>query len=115
LKNLKPNKGFQKMSSTVTTFPDGVVGEWMEGTGKKKYKVVLYKTQQDYQDGRVWKTVQFGAKGYQQYQDQTPLGLYSSEDHLDEKRRENYQARHGAQGYQTREYSPAWFSWNYLW
>jgi len=99
----------------VTSFPDGVIGKWMEGTGDKKYKVILYQNIDDYYQQKSWKTVQFGAKGYQQYQDSTPLKLYSSEDHLDESRRDNYRARHGAQGYQENQYSPAWFSWNYLW
>ena len=99
----------------TTKFPDGVVAEWMEGTGEKKYKVNLYKNSNDYQSKNKWKTVQFGAKGYQQYQDNTQLKLYSSDDHLDEQRRDNYRARHGAQGYQTRIYSPAWFSLNFLW
>lgn len=99
----------------VSEFSDGVVGVWQEGTGKKKYKVELYKNMADYQSGKKWKTVQFGAKGYQQYMDQTPLKLYSSDDHLDDDRRNSYRARHGAQGYQETLYTPSWFSWNYLW
>jgi hypothetical protein len=82
---------------------------WSKGTGGKKYKVVIYK-----KDGSK-KTVQFGAVGYQQYKDRTPLKLYSKKDHLDRTRRKNYRARHGAQGYHKRVFSPAWFSWKYLW
>lgn len=38
--------------------------------------------------------IHFGAKGYQQYRDSTRLKLYSSKNHLDKKRRENYFKRH---------------------
>jgi len=38
--------------------------------------------------------VSFGAKGYTQYRDSTPLKLYSSKDHLDKNRRERYFERH---------------------
>lgn len=100
---------------SLTLFEDGVIGDWMEGTGTHKYKIVLYQNMQEYKEGKVWKTVQFGARGYQQYHDSTPLKIYAADDHLNEDRRKNYQARHGAQGHQERKYSAAWFSWNYLW
>lgn len=64
------------------------------------------------------KLVHFGALGYQQYHDK--IGLYSSYDHNDVTRRNLYRARHkkiysnGKPSYLTR-YTPAWFSWNYLW
>lgn len=103
------------MSQVFKFDDDGVVGEWQVDPGDKKYKVVLYANQQDWEKGIKWKTVRFGAKGYQQYQDNTPLKAYSSEDHLDETRRASYRARQGAQGYQDVKYSPAWFAWNFLW
>ena len=59
--------------------------------------------------------IPFGDTRYEQYKDTTGLGLYSKGDHLDEKRRTSYRARHGANGSQTIRYSPAWFSWTYLW
>lgn len=59
------------------------------------------------------KKVHFGAKGYEHYHDK--LGHYKSLDHNDEKRRESYRARHGAQGHQLKEGTPAWFSWHVLW
>jgi hypothetical protein len=65
-------------------------------------------------NGRV-KTVQFGAKGYAQYRDATPLKLYTRLDHGDSARRAQYRARHGAQGYHKTPFTPAWFSWHYLW
>lgn len=92
-----------------TDLGDGVTAKWYIGSGHKKYKVKLYR------DGEFWKTVSFGDDRYQQYQDQTPIKYYANKDHLDESRRANYRSRHGAQGYQERKYSPAWFSWNYLW
>lgn len=65
------------------------------------------------------KIIYFGAKGYQQYHDQ--FGIFSEYDHFDEKRRQNYKKRHGAvkRGDGTLavdyKYSPAWFSYYYLW
>ena len=82
---------------------------WSEGTGNKKYKVKIFKN-----DKKI-KTVQFGDKRYQQYQDNTPLKLYSFMDHNDKNRRRLYRLRHGGKGYQKILFSPAWFSWNFLW
>lgn len=71
----------------------------------KKYRAWL-------KDGeRVFK-VDFGAKGYAQYRDQTPLKAYSSLDHNDLKRRERYYKRH-SKDYPM--YSADWFSKKYLW
>jgi hypothetical protein len=82
---------------------------------KKKYKAIL-------PNG---KSVMFGARDYQQYKDSVPEaqggGKWSHLDHKDEKRLKNYQARHG--GVLTKEgkkaisvkYSPAWFSYYFLW
>ena len=38
--------------------------------------------------------ISYGAQGYSQYNDSTPLKLYSSKNHGDEKRRQNYFSRH---------------------
>jgi len=100
----------------------GVDIEPMEN-GNKKYKAII--------DKKVWnkehpndkvdkdKVIYFGAKGYQQYEDK--FGYYSDKNHYDEKRRQNYQNRHGkikrkdgTLAYKYK-YSPAWFSYNYLW
>lgn len=59
------------------------------------------------------KKIYFGQIPYQQYHDK--IGYYKILDHNDKKRRENYRARHGAQGYQKIKGSAAWFSWNLLW
>ena len=68
----------------------------------KKYKAIL-------PDG---KKVYFGATGYQQYEDKTPLKLYSNLDHHDKKRRELYYKRHNIN---YPKYSADWFSKVYLW
>ena len=57
-------------------------------------------------------TVPFGATGYAQYKDRA-LGVYSSIDHMDKKRRASYRARHS--GDINLAYSPSWFSLKYLW
>lgn len=90
-------------------FDDGVVGYFEPGPGDKKYRVTLY------QNGQRWKTVTFGDRRYEHFEDKTPLMLYSYQNHYDENRRRSYRARHGAQGYQNEKYSPAWFSWWFLW
>lgn len=75
------------------------------------------------------KTVRFGGikedgTPYEQYEDK--FGLYSNYDHKDKKRRKNYRNRHTGitmkrpednievPAYQYK-YSPAWFSYHYLW
>lgn len=60
-------------------------------------------------DGRI---VHFGALGYEQYRDSSPLKLYSSDDHLDTKRRDNYYSRH-KKDYPP--FSPDYLSKKYLW
>ena len=97
------------MTKTKVTRTKGKCLEWMRGTNNKKYKVVIHS-----KDGSK-KTVQFGDKRYEHFKDTTPLKLYTRLNHGDKKRRKNYRARHGASGYQTVPFSPAWFSWNYLW
>jgi hypothetical protein len=65
------------------------------------------------------KHVHFGSSSYQQYKDSVPKrlggGLWSQKNHLDEQRRKSYRARHGAQGYYKIKYTPAWFSYYFLW
>ena len=46
---------------------------------------------------------------YQQFSDK--IGLFSEYDHNDDKRRDNYYARHGKATYE----SAKWFSHKYLW
>lgn len=82
---------------------------------RKKYTAVL-------KDGRL---VHFGHRDYQQYADSVPKsmggGRYSHLDHRDEQRRQNYRRRHAgvrtASGQRAIDvqYSPAWFSYYFLW
>ena len=85
--------------------------KFVRGKGFHKYTAIL-------PDGQ---RVSFGDKRYQHYKDRTPLKLYSYLDHLDPIRRRSYRARHGAsrdssgRRYVDVKYTPAWFSWRYLW
>ena len=54
----------------------------------KKYRVHIR-----LDDGKIRK-VDFGARGYAQYRDSTPLKAYSHLDHLDKMRRDRYFKRH---------------------
>lgn len=53
----------------------------------KKYRAVIRR------DGGLV-SVDFGAKGYEQFRDSTGLGLYSKSDHGDRARRRDYFSRH---------------------
>ena len=87
--------------------------------GKKKYTAILPLP------GGKSRRVSFGHRDYQQFKDQVPKamggGRWSRKDHGDRGRRTNYRRRHGAQkcGDGTlcikRRYSPAWFSYYFLW
>lgn len=84
-------------------------------SGKKKYVAIM-------KNGR---RVGFGHRDYEHYKDQVPRsmggGKWSKLDHGDKDRRANYRARHGgvetASGKKAyrKKFSPAWFSWHYLW
>lgn len=91
----------------VPALPEGI--RFQKGPSGKKYTAIL----------PSGKRVHFGASDYEQYKDSVPknLGgqLWSHKDHLDEKRRKSYRARHGAQGYYKIKYTPAWFSYYFLW
>ena len=69
----------------------------------KKYKATLPNK----------KVVYFGDNRYEQYEDKTPLKLYSRLDHHDKKRRDLYYKRHPTE---YEKYSPDWFSKKkYMW
>ena len=57
--------------------------------------------------------VPFGARGYEQYKDKTPLQFYKKYNHGDKTRRANYRARHAKNI--NKPFSPSWFSLKYLW
>ena len=79
---------------------------FVSGIWPNKYTAFVYK------DRRLIKTSSFGDQRYAQYRDRTPLQLYKSRDHLDERRRALYHKRHN---YKAVKYSPGWFSKRYLW
>lgn len=54
----------------------------------------------------------FGDSRYGQFKDSTNLKIYSSKDHNDKSRRDNYYKRHGKDAV---KYSAKWFSHKYLW
>lgn len=80
-----------------------------------------YKYTVSFMDNGKPKYVSFGHQDYEQYKDNTPLKLYKHKDHLDKERRKQYRDRHmkiltfdGTPAYKVK-YSPAWFSFYYLW
>lgn len=100
-------------SATINNIPR--VLRFERGDGRYKYTAVL-------KDGT---RVHFGHRDYQHYRDSVPVrmggGLWRHKDHKDKKRRDGYRSRHagvltksGRPAYQVK-YSPAWFSWHYLW
>ena len=87
--------------------------------GKKKYAVVIP------QRGGSPLRRSFGHRDYQHYKDQVPKSMggkkWSKRDHGDKKRRANYRKRHagivckGGVPCVNKRYSPAWFSYYFLW
>ena len=75
----------------------------------KKYDALI----KNNSSGKVIK-VSFGDKNYEHYRDSTGIGLYSKLDHLDSKRRKNYNARH-SHWIKPSFYSPGYFAKKYLW
>jgi len=77
-------------------------------TAHKKYDAIL-------ENKKTHETVKvpFGDKRYEQFEDATGLGLYSDQDHHDEKRRDSYHKRHAKE--EGTKYSPGYFALNYLW
>jgi hypothetical protein len=83
--------------------------EKYKGKANKKYSAIL----ENKKNGRVVK-VHFGSSLYEHYKDTTGLGAWSKKNHLDLERRRRYRARHSVH-LNEKEYSPAYFSWYYLW
>jgi hypothetical protein len=91
------------------------VERFVKGPGVYKYTAIL----------KNGKRVNFGNRNYQQYKDSVPKskggGLWSHKDHKDIKRLDSYHKRHskvlnkdGKPAYKVK-YTPAWFSYYYLW
>ena len=80
---------------------DGVKSEKSKENGKE-YLAILTEGQH----------VNFGALGYQRYEDRAPLRLYSHLGRKDPQRRKRYHQRHKKD---YPKYSADWFSKTYLW
>lgn len=92
--------------------------KFVKGKGTKKYTALIPI------NGKI-KRVSFGHSDYQHYKDSVPKsmggGIWSYKNHLDKRRRDNYRKRHS--GMRCKDgsrcidikYSPAWFSYYYLW
>jgi len=78
-------------------------------TANKKYDAILQNKKT-----KKLKKIPFGDKRYQQYQDTTGLGLYSTKDHKDKERRLNYRKRHRVY-IKDDSYSAGYFSMIFLW
>ena len=108
----------------------------MLGAGKSKMKEKLIKFKKSERNGKKYmvivenkktgkqRTLHFGATGYEQFKDSTPLKLYSKGNHGDPNRRKNYFNRHSGTPYknkavhkesQTGLYTPKLLSHIYLW
>ena len=74
----------------------------------KKYEAII----EDVKTRRRQR-VPFGSSSFQQYRDSTGMRIYSRLDHNDEKRRQNYLARH--EKTRHKKWSPSWFSSVFLW
>mgnify|MGYP006085794155 FL=1 len=81
-------KSLFKKKRTKKNMKERII-KFMRGPGDKKYtaRIMHKKT-------KKIRHIHFGAKGYEQYKDSTPLGLYSSKNHGTKKRRDNYFSRH---------------------
>ena len=75
---------------------------------KKKYEAVIEDVKT-----RERQRVPFGSSIHDQYRDSTGLKLYSRVDHNDEKRRQNYLARH--EKTRHKKWSASWLSSVFLW
>lgn len=88
---------------------------FVKGPGYKKYTAIITMN-----NGKK-KKVNFGDKRYQHYKDRTSKKIWNHLDHNDPQRRKQYRARHSkiklkdGRIAKNVRYTPAWFSWNYLW
>lgn len=109
--------GAKYESFKLPSLPKGI--KFQKGPGKYKYTALV-----PMPDNKI-KTVHFGHRDYQHYKDSVPksLGgkLWSRLDHKDKDRRKRYRTRHkgvlnkdGRPAYKVR-YTPAWFSYYWLW
>mgnify|MGYP006128684509 CR=1 FL=1 len=96
--------------------------KFMRGTSKgKKYTAIV-----ENRKTKKMRRISFGAIGYQQYKDRTPLKLYANGNHGNKKRMENYFNRHSGTKKRSEAirkekrrsrgfYTPKILSHEYLW
>ena len=111
---MAPKRKSTPQQKRTPTLPKGVTFS-VPKTGLKKYTATL-------PDGR---RVSFGHRDYQHFKDSVPKhlggGKWSRKDHNDPARRANYRSRHGGLRCKDgarcidKKYSPAWFSYHFLW
>lgn len=63
--------------------------KFMNGPTLKKYTAIIKNNKT-----KKYRKIHFGAKGYEQFKDSTPLKLYTRKNHANKKRRQNYFSRH---------------------
>lgn len=87
-----------------------IVGKFKQSTRKnKKYMIsIIHNT------SKKKHTIHFGDSRYGQFRDSTCAGIYTHLDTHDNKRKLAYRARH-AKTFNKSNFSPAFFSWIYLW
>jgi len=73
--------------------PERIVKIEKSNAKGKKYKATV----KDSSTGKT-RTIQFGATGYGQFKDTTPVKAYSGNNHGDPKRRKAYFSRHSGVG-----------------
>tara|TARA_Y100001970_G_scaffold196195_1_gene238562 strand:- start:191 stop:901 length:711 start_codon:yes stop_codon:yes gene_type:complete len=112
-KTKRKQKGGSKKVERIVKF--------MKGPGDKKYTVRVMNKKT-----RKIRHIHFGAKGYEQFKDSTPLGLYSSKNHGTKKRKDAYYSRHSGTKLKAKaikkefrksggKYTPKLLSHIYLW
>ena len=74
----------------------------------KKYNAVIMNKKT-----KKLRRIPFGDSRFEQYRDSTGLGLYSHKNHLSEKRRKSYRARHLKTS--KNKFSSSYFAFNFLW
>lgn len=84
------------------------------GFEKAKAKNKMYNALIKNRRNQKIKKVPFGDNRYENYHDKTGLNLYPGLVHGDKKRRRLYRARH-KRWVDNNFYSPAYFSWWFLW
>ena len=90
-----------------------LIGFEKSKTKNKKYDAIITNKYGEQNNNKKYR-IPFGDIRYEHYKDTTPNKIYSNKDHNDKRRRESYRKRHKVY-LKDNEYTPAYFSWHYLW